>query len=84
MPLALGVLAVCSEKTSNRSFSDSALRVGRNEWKCRIGTMVSAAAERGETTWWCRYILPEGGILMDPFAGGGTILAAGWTAERRG
>jgi len=27
--------------------------------------------------WWCRYLLPEGGVLLDPFAGGGTILAAG-------
>jgi DNA modification methylase len=27
--------------------------------------------------WWCRYLLPDGGVLLDPFAGGGTILAAG-------
>ena len=27
--------------------------------------------------WWCRYILPENGILLDPFCGSGTMLAAG-------
>jgi DNA modification methylase len=27
--------------------------------------------------WWCRYILPAGGVLLDPFVGSGTILAAG-------
>lgn len=97
------VLRAPSEKTSNRSCSDNALRVGRNDWKCRIGPMASASAERGGTTpfnllpvsnsgargehpattpyrlaaWWCRYLLPEDGVLLDPFAGGGTILAAG-------
>lgn len=27
--------------------------------------------------WWCRYLLPPGGVLLDPFAGSGTMLAAG-------
>jgi len=27
--------------------------------------------------WWCRYILPPGGVLLDPFCGSGTMLAAG-------
>ena len=27
--------------------------------------------------WWCRYILPPGGVLLDPFVGSGTMLAAG-------
>ena len=27
--------------------------------------------------WWCRYILPRGGVLLDPFCGSGTMLAAG-------
>jgi hypothetical protein len=27
--------------------------------------------------WWCRYILPPGGVLLDPFVGSGTTLAAG-------
>jgi hypothetical protein len=27
--------------------------------------------------WLCRYLLPPGGVLLDPFAGGGTVLAAG-------
>ncbi len=97
------VLRTPSEKTSNRPCSDNTLRVGRNEWPYRLGTMASAAAERGGTTpfnllpvsnsgargdhpattpyrlaaWWCRYLLPEGGVLLDPFTGGGTILAAG-------
>jgi hypothetical protein len=24
--------------------------------------------------WWCRYILPGGGVLLDPFCGSGTML----------
>jgi hypothetical protein len=97
------VLCTPSERTLNRSCSDGALRLGRNDRNYRIGTLSSAAVERGGTTpfnllpisnsgargdhpastpyslaaWWCRYLLPEGGVLLDPFAGGGTILAAG-------
>lgn len=26
--------------------------------------------------WWCRYILPPGGVLLDPFCGSGTTLLA--------
>jgi DNA modification methylase len=26
--------------------------------------------------WWCRYLLPAGGVLLDPFAGSGTMLTA--------
>ena len=27
--------------------------------------------------WWVKYLLPQGGVLLDPFAGSGTMLAAG-------
>jgi hypothetical protein len=27
--------------------------------------------------WWCRYLLPPGGVLLDPFCGSGTMLMAG-------
>jgi hypothetical protein len=27
--------------------------------------------------WWCRYIFPVGGVLLDPFCGSGTMLQAG-------
>lgn len=27
--------------------------------------------------WWCRYLLPPGGALLDPFCGSGTMLLAG-------
>ena len=27
--------------------------------------------------WWCKYILPPRGVLLDPFCGSGTMLAAG-------
>ena len=27
--------------------------------------------------WWCRYILPSRGVLLDPFCGSGTMLLAG-------
>jgi DNA modification methylase len=27
--------------------------------------------------WWCCYLLPPGGVLLDPFCGSGTMLAAG-------
>lgn len=26
--------------------------------------------------WWCRYIVPIGGVLLDPFCGSGTMLQA--------
>jgi DNA modification methylase len=28
-------------------------------------------------SWWCRYLLPTGGVLLDPFCGSGTMLMAG-------
>ena len=28
-------------------------------------------------SWWCRYLLPPDGVLLDPFAGSATMLAAG-------
>ena len=28
-------------------------------------------------SWWCRYILPQSGVLLDPFCGSGTMLLAG-------
>ena len=27
--------------------------------------------------WWMKYLLPQGGVLLDCFAGSGTILCAG-------
>ncbi|MCX5658351.1 MAG: DNA methyltransferase [Planctomycetota bacterium] len=36
-----------------------------------------AATPYPVASWWCRYILPASGVLLDPFAGGGTMLAAG-------
>lgn len=27
--------------------------------------------------WWCRYLLPPGGVLLDPFCGSGTMMVAG-------
>lgn len=36
-----------------------------------------AATPYGVADWWTRYLLPPGGILLDPFCGGGTMLEAG-------
>ena len=36
-----------------------------------------AATPYDVAAWWCRYILPEGGVLLDPFCGSGTMLQAG-------
>ena len=36
-----------------------------------------AATPYSLATWWCRYILPKGGVLLDPFCGSGTMLLAG-------
>jgi 16S rRNA G966 N2-methylase RsmD len=38
-----------------------------------------ATTSRQLADWWCRYLLPEEGVLLDPFAGSGTILWAGLT-----
>lgn len=46
---------------------------------------ISNSGARGEhpattsyrlAAWWCQYLLPEDGVLLDPFAGEATILAA--------
>jgi hypothetical protein len=36
-----------------------------------------AATPYGVADWWVRYLLPPGGVLLDPFVGGGTMLEAG-------
>jgi DNA modification methylase len=36
-----------------------------------------AATPYDVAAWWCRYILPPGGELFDPFRGSGTMLVAG-------
>jgi DNA modification methylase len=36
-----------------------------------------AATPYDVAAWWCRYILPPDGVLLDPFCGSGTMLVAG-------
>ena len=36
-----------------------------------------AATPYDVAAWWCKYILPTKGVLLDPFVGSGTMLAAG-------
>jgi DNA modification methylase len=36
-----------------------------------------AATPYDVAAWWCRYLLPPGGVLLDPFCGSGTMLVAG-------
>ena len=36
-----------------------------------------AATPYDVAAWWCRYLLPPGGVLLDPFCGSGTMLMAG-------
>jgi DNA modification methylase len=36
-----------------------------------------AATPYDVAAWWSRYILPAGGVLLDPFCGSGTMLQAG-------
>ncbi len=36
-----------------------------------------AATPYDVAAWWCRYILPPDGVLLDPFCGSGTTLVAG-------
>lgn len=98
------VLNTPSQRTTDRSASDDRLVQGRNDKSYRVGTMASAAAERGGTTpfnlmpisnggqargdhpattpqqlaeFWCKYIVPENGVLLDCFAGSGGILTSG-------
>jgi hypothetical protein len=35
-----------------------------------------AATPYDVAAWWCRYLLPRGGVLLDPFAGSGSVLVA--------
>src|SRR5262249_7987856 len=46
------------------------------------GTSADANSHPAKTpydlaAWWCKYLLPQGGVLLDCFAGSGTMLAAG-------
>jgi DNA modification methylase len=36
-----------------------------------------AATPYDLAAWWCRYILPPGGVLLDAFCGSGGVLVAG-------
>jgi DNA modification methylase len=36
-----------------------------------------AATPYDVAAWWCKYLLPTGGVLLDPFCGSGTMLQAG-------
>ena len=36
-----------------------------------------AATPFAVADWWCKYILPERGVLLDPMCGSGTSLVAG-------
>ena len=36
-----------------------------------------ASLPYGVAAWWVKYLLPQGGVLLDCFAGSGTMLAAG-------
>lgn len=36
-----------------------------------------AATPYDLASWWCKYLLPDDGVLLDPFAGSGTMLQAG-------
>ena len=48
------------------------------------GTVAHPAATPYELAyWWCRYLLPQKGVLLDPFVGSGTMLAAGLDAGAR-
>jgi DNA modification methylase len=40
-----------------------------------------AATPYDVAAWWCKYILPPDGILLDPFCGSGTMLVAGLDHE---
>ena len=35
-----------------------------------------AATPYDIAAWWCKYILPPDGVVLDPFCGSGTMLAA--------
>jgi DNA modification methylase len=41
------------------------------------GHQHPAATPYDLAAWWCRYILPEQGVLLDPFCGTGNVLLAG-------
>jgi hypothetical protein len=36
-----------------------------------------AATPYHVAAWWCRYLLPKGGVLLDPFVGSGSMIVAG-------
>ena len=63
----------------NKALSERGGVTPRNLLVCPIGTAGyghPAVTPYRLAEWWCRYLLPPGGVLIDPFCGSGTTMAA--------
>lgn len=50
-------------------------------WNPAAMPTIHSNRDRGLAAWWVRYICPPGGLVVDPFAGSGTM---GWAALDQG
>ena len=63
----------------NKALAERGGVTPRNLLVCPIGTAGyghPAVTPYRLAEWWCRYLLPPGGVLIDPFCGSGTTMAA--------
>jgi len=66
--------ATADERGGTTPFNCLPIPVGGS---AAVGHNHPAVTPYDLAAWWCRYILPENGVLLDPFCGSGTMLLAG-------
>ena len=70
-----GLATCCDERGGTTPFNLLPMPTGGGEIT-DTGDHPTATPYR-VADWWCRYLLPSGGVLLDPFVGSGTTLVAG-------
>ena len=68
------IAKAADERGGTTPFNCLPIPVGGN---ARAGHEHPAVTPYDLAAWWCKYILPPGGVLLDPFCGSGTMLLAG-------
>lgn len=68
------VASACDERGGTTPFNLLPIPAGTD--RCDTGDHPTTTPY-ALANWWCRYLLPSGGVLLDPFVGSGTTLVAG-------
>jgi hypothetical protein len=68
------IARAADERGGTTPFNCLPIPVGGNT---HAGHAHPAVTPNDLAAWWCRYVLPQSGVLLDPFCGSGTMLLAG-------